>query len=365
MRVMFVDDESRVLTGIERALMLQSIEWECRFANSGQQALSMLEEWPTDVVISDMRMPFMDGAELLSHIRERWPGTIRIILSGYSDHDATARMLRVAHRFVSKPCDITVLIDMVKNTLTLRDMLQDPAVIDLVGHTTHLPTPSDVFIEIGNLLTRTDSDTRQMTRLLSQDPALCAKILQLANSSYFSRGYAITDIGNAIAHLGLDQVKLLMLASRVFEGAKTDPYIAQLQQNALLASTLAAHISPAQSVAQPAALLANVAHLIPEIRKIHAQSGNVDNNTTLHAAVSAYLLSLWGLPIDIVEAVAYHAEPSRAAETLFSTIGAVHVGVALANNTPLDLDYLAHTGMLDKQSQWQEMLTHIQETHHD
>lgn len=365
MQVMFVDDESRVLSGIERALIMQDIEWECRFASSGQQALSMLEEKPTDVVISDMRMPFMDGAELLSHVRERWPGTIRIILSGYSDPEATARMLAVAHRFVSKPCDTTALVGMVNNTLTLRDMLEDPSVIDIVGHTNHLPTASGVFVEVCHLLTHTDSDTRQITKLLSRDPALCAKILQLANSTYFSRGSPITDIGNAIAHLGLEQVKLLLLASQVFSGAKTDPYIAQLQQNALLASTLAAHISGRQSVAQAAALLANVAQLIPEMRKPHAEAESSDNTTTLNAVVSAYLLSLWGLPIDIVEAVAYHATPSRATETHFSVIGAVHVAVALANSRPLDQDYLAQTGMLDKQTQWQEMLTPIQETHHD
>ncbi|WP_252120312.1 response regulator [Symbiopectobacterium purcellii] len=117
MQVMFVDDESRVLSGIERALIMQNIEWECRFANSGQKALSMLEEQPADVVISDMRMPFMDGAELLSQIRTHWPGTIRVILSGYSDPDATERMLDVAHRFVSKPCESNVLIGMVKKHL--------------------------------------------------------------------------------------------------------------------------------------------------------------------------------------------------------------------------------------------------------
>ncbi len=365
MQVMFVDDESRVLSGIERALMMQNIEWECRFANSGQQALSMLEDNPADVVISDMRMPFMDGAELLSQIRARWPGTIRIILSGYSDADATARMLDVAHRFVSKPCESKMLIGMVKNTLSLRDMLQDPVVVNIVGHASHLPTASNVFVEICHLLAHSDSDTRQITRLLSSDPALSAKILQLANSTYFSRGSHITNIGNAIGHLGLDQVKILILASQVFSDAKTDPYIAQLQQSALLASTLAAQISGHQSTAQTAALLANIAQLIPEIRKHHGVTATTCSNTTVHAAVSAYLLSLWGLPLDIVEAVAYHEQPSLITDNVFSVVGAVHVSVALANSTPLDLNYLEQTGMLGKQPSWQDMLSHIQECNHD
>ncbi|MCW2475656.1 MULTISPECIES: response regulator [unclassified Symbiopectobacterium] len=365
MQVMFVDDESRVLSGIERALMMQNIEWECRFANSGQQALSMLEEQPADVVISDMRMPFMDGAELLSQIRTHWPGTIRVILSGYSDPDATERMLDVAHRFVSKPCDSNMLIGMVKNTLLLRDMLQDPAVVNIIGHASHLPTASNVFVEIDHLLAHSDRDTRHITRLLSSDPALSAKILQLANSTYFSRGSHITNIANAIGHLGLDHVKILILASQVFSDAKTDPHIAQLQQSALLASTLAAQISGHQSTAQVAALLANIAQLIPEIRQHHGLTATTRSNTTVNAAVSAYLLSLWGLPLDIVEAVAYHEQPSLITDTEFCVVGAVHVAVALANSTPLDMDYLEQTGMLSKQPLWQNMLAHIQECNHD
>lgn len=60
--------------------MMYNPDWECRFASSGPDALAMLEQTPADVVVSDMRMPFMDGAELLTQVRARWPGTVRIIL---------------------------------------------------------------------------------------------------------------------------------------------------------------------------------------------------------------------------------------------------------------------------------------------
>jgi YesN/AraC family two-component response regulator len=126
MQVMFVDDENRILSGIERSVMMYNPDWECRFASSGPQALTMLEETPADVVVSDMRMPFMDGAELLAQIRDRWPGTVRIILSGYSEPTSTQRMLQVAHQFVSKPCDSTALIAMIENTLTRRHAIEDP-----------------------------------------------------------------------------------------------------------------------------------------------------------------------------------------------------------------------------------------------
>lgn len=358
MRVMFVDDESRILTGIERALMMNDTEWECRFANCGPEALAMLAEMPADVVVSDMRMPFMDGAQLLEQVRERWPATIRIILSGYSDHDATLRMLDVAHRFVAKPCDSTVLLTMIESALNLRDMLQNPEVIALVGRTSRLPSVSKVFTEVCRLLADPTSDTRQLTRLMGSDPALSAKCIQLANSTYFSRGGHIHDIGSAITHLGLEQVKLLILASQIFADAKTDPYVKQQQQRALLASTLASHIAGRHGLESTAALLANIAQLIPELRDNKQQT----IPTELCAAVSAYLLALWGLPMDIVEAVALHVQPLRSVDKNFGVIGTVHVAVTLANNGVLNLDYLEHIGVLNKLSQWQEMLAHSQET---
>ncbi len=360
MQVMFVDDESRVLSGIERALMMQDTEWTCRFATSGLDALAMLAEEPADVVVSDMRMPFMDGAEFLAQVRDRWPGTIRIILSGYSEPDATLRMLDVAHRFVAKPCDSAVLLTMVANAMALRNMFQDPKVVDIVGRTSQLPAAPKVFTEINRLLTNPTSDTRQISALLSSDPALSARILQLANSAWFTRGNQINDINNAITLLGLDQVKQLVLASQVFADASTNPYVDKLQQKALLAATLAAHISDHHGLEPTAALLANIALLLPEFRTAEYQGITTGNNTPVHAAVGAYLLALWGLPMDIVEAVANHVQPSRNAEKTFGVQGTVHVAVMLANNGVLDLDYLEQTGVRDKLPLWQAMLARIQ-----
>lgn len=364
MQVMFVDDESRVLSGIERALIMQDTEWECRFASSGHEALTLLEEIPADVVVSDMRMPFMDGAEFLTQVRNRWPGTIRIILSGYSEPDATLRMLDVAHRFVSKPCDSSVLLTMVGSALTLRDMFQDPAVIEIVGRISRLPAAPKVFTEVNRLIASPTSDTRHIAALLGSDPALSAKIMQLANSAYFARGNHIHDIGSAITHLGLEQVKLLVLASQIFADAATDPYVEQLQGHALLASTLAARLSNRQGVESTAALLARIALLIPEMRKT-ACTTTTRGNIPLHAAVGAYLLALWGLPIDIVEAVAHHVQPALSLDQHFGVIGTVHVAVALANNVVPNTDYLDHTGVLDQLPLWQAMLTHSQENPDD
>jgi HD-like signal output (HDOD) protein/CheY-like chemotaxis protein len=358
MQVVFVDDESRVLAGIERTLAMSDADWDCRFFTSGQDALDALAGCPADVVVSDMRMPFMDGATLLGKVRERWPATLRIILSGYSDTECTLRMLDVAHQFVSKPCDNAVLLATLEGALSLRALFKDPSVLDVIGRVNRLPSAPRVFAELTRLLADPASDARLVSRLLGSDPALSARIMQLANSAYFtgSGGGTIKSIGDAINRLGIDQVRLLVLASQVFADSAEDPFVDQLQRRSLHASKLAAQIIDGHNAqAATAALLAHIGLLVPDLRDDAGQELKTICDTPLHAAVGAYLLGLWGLPMEIVDAVARHTHPDRATATGFGLAGAVHVAVALANGQTPDLTYLEHTGMLDQWPHWQRL----------
>ncbi|HEY4481440.1 MAG TPA: response regulator, partial [Candidatus Brocadiaceae bacterium] len=85
--IIFVDDELKVLQGLQRMLRSMRHEWDMKFATSGQKALDMLSKSPFDVIVTDMRMTGMDGAQLLREVMKRYPGVVRIILSGQTDQD--------------------------------------------------------------------------------------------------------------------------------------------------------------------------------------------------------------------------------------------------------------------------------------
>ena len=82
MRVMFIDDEPNILSGLRRILRPLRDQWQMQFADGGQAALDSLADAPCDVIVSDMKMPGMDGAELLSAVKKKYPTSIRIALSG-------------------------------------------------------------------------------------------------------------------------------------------------------------------------------------------------------------------------------------------------------------------------------------------
>jgi len=72
---------------------------------SGDEAIATFEQQHVDLIVSDVRMPGMDGGQLLSVVKERWPKTVRIIVSGYSDPAQAVRLTSLAHQYVAKPCD--------------------------------------------------------------------------------------------------------------------------------------------------------------------------------------------------------------------------------------------------------------------
>src|SRR5262245_61883545 len=104
-RLLFVDDEPNVLHGLRRSLYRMRGDWEMEFVDNATAALAMLEAQPYDAIISDMRMPSMDGADLLEQVKQRYPDTIRMILSGQSSKGALLRSIAPAHQFLAKPCN--------------------------------------------------------------------------------------------------------------------------------------------------------------------------------------------------------------------------------------------------------------------
>ena len=116
MRVLFVDDEPDILEGLQNVLRGRRRDWQMEFALSGPAAIAILGEQPFDVIVSDMRMPGMDGAELLQHVKQHYPGMARIVLSGHAERAAIMRAVPVAHQFLCKPCETDALVWVVERT---------------------------------------------------------------------------------------------------------------------------------------------------------------------------------------------------------------------------------------------------------
>src|SRR5579872_4509989 len=201
-RILFVDDEPKVLDGLKRMLYTFRRDWEMVFVTSGQEALTQLSSSNFDVVITDVRMPEMNGIELLAEVRERHPQVVRMVLSGAADQELTISSVTVAHQYLAKPCEATRLRETVDRALNLRVMLEDPALQKVVSRIHSLPSIPTVYRQLMEAVQSPDTTPKEIGGIVAQDVAMTAKVLQLVNSSFFGTTRQITRPTEAVIYLG-------------------------------------------------------------------------------------------------------------------------------------------------------------------
>jgi putative nucleotidyltransferase with HDIG domain len=359
--ILFVDDEQNLLDGLQRMMRGFRGEWDMHFAVSGAEALKIIETTPVDVIISDMRMPEMNGAELLREVMQRRPGIIRMILSGHADTDLLVRAVDVTHQFISKPCDLETFTSSVFRAIELRSLLQNDSLKTLVASMGSLPSVPALYVDMVHELQQPEASINKVGQIVSRDPAMTAKILQLANSAFFGRKRRLSNAAEAVAYLGLNLIRNLLLAVHAFkqfEPSKKGAFsIESLWEHSISTATLAREIAEGEGADRKLADDSFTAGLLHDIGKLmmacripeaHAEAVNLSKTNALplwmaeqqalsatHAEVGAYLFALWGLSDAIVEATAYHHRPSESPNSNFSALTAVH---AADCQTPIRAD---------------------------
>lgn len=388
-RILFVDDEPNILNGLRRMLRSMRKTWDTDFACSGREALEKMKVAPYDVVVSDMRMPGMDGAELLEHVKKQYPDSLRFVLSGQSDRETILRSIGPTHQFMSKPTDAETIKTIVNRAFILRELLQSDQLKSFVSKTDSLPSLPHVYTELITELKSPNTSSKKIAAIIEQDLGMTAKILQLVNSAFFGFSHHISNTTEAVTYLGLEALRSLVLMVNIFHeestlnipGFSLDAVRDHSIEVGALAQKLAKTSALPKSVQEyifMAALLHDSGKLVlaskaPEgyaevlkkqqnesISSFHAEKEVLE---ATHAEVGAFLLGLWGLVDPIVEAVAFHHTPSECPVNEISPLTYVHVANALvhekyesaSDNKEVDLDYLDRIGALGKLESWREI----------
>ena len=388
--ILFVDDESMILDGLRRRLRKQRTVWYRTFVTSGVEALQKMSEVPTDVVITDMRMAGMDGAYLLAEVRRQYPDVMRIALSGDTEKKVAKRAMPVAHQFLSKPCEPEDLVGAVNRVCRLRDQMEDQTLREVIARLDSLPSLPALYIEVSRAIASPDVSLRVIGRIVSRDIAMSTKLLRLVNSAFFMLRRRIVSVEDAVVYLGTDVLRDLILTLHIFSQLPPGPSIEgfsmpRLTRHSLMTAGIARAITQAETgdrrwteEASTAGMLHDIGLLIlavnlPDIYSRVYRTAREEARLryqvemevmgATHAQIGAYLLSLWGLPATVVEAVAEHHTPERGAAHSFSVITAVHAADILAHqlhptvlpSPEMHQDYLESLGVVSRLPRWQEM----------
>lgn len=386
--ILFVDDEPNILSGLKRMLRSLRTDMDLNFAGSGQDALEFLDKNNVDVIVTDMRMPKMDGATLLTKVQQRHPRVMRMILSGHAEQSSILQTVGVAHQFLAKPTSAEVLKDVLNRACVLQDMMGDEFLREFVSKIGSLPSLPTVYVELQDVLKNPEASVEEVGQVIEKDMAMSVKVLQLVNSAFFGLFKTVESPARAVNLLGVDTIKALVLNVGVFNEIGQDvelDKIEKLWKHSFRVAFYAKHIAQLEEQDEDGINHIFIAGLLHDIGKLLFYVHAADNYKKVvaeadkrpirchiaekevfhvdHALIGGYLLGLWGMPGPVVEGVAFHHSLQSYPGSSFCPAVAVHVADVIAcelqasqnfEKPLLEQNYLAQIGLLDKYEKWYE-----------
>ena len=390
-RILIVDDEVTLLRLMKLGMRSMAGEWDLHFAESGEEAMKLINEKAFDVVITDMRMPGMNGAQLLNHVLREHPRTVRIILSGYADLNEMMNCVGLTHQFLNKPCSLDDLKNCLRRVTNVQSHLNHDKIRAATAGLKNLPSLPKTYLEIAEAVQSDCCSTELIAEIAARDPGLSAKLLQIANSAYFGFGRKIFSVDEAVQLLGVSIIQSLALSTPLyssFDQKKCPGFpLEQIWDHSAQVAALGRglyrqHMDDPQLAEQAfaAGILHDIGKLIladsleaeySEVLKLSRETNTPlyqveqEKLHTTHAEVGAYLLAIWGLPIPLVETVACHHHPSRCGTKDISLAGIIHISNALQHTqpghadivpSPVDTDYLKQIHLDEHFEMWRQQL---------
>jgi HD-like signal output (HDOD) protein len=354
--VAFIDDDQRVLDGLRRS-MRKEVDLDCHFYLAGAELLDDFDKKFFDIVITDMRMPVMNGVDVLLAVKERNPSCIRIVLSGYSEDKLIIESLQAAHQYIAKPAALGKIKGCIERTIRVRDFLGNEDLRDSLSNIKSVPVLPEIYTKIMAEIASKNSSLDSIGAIVGKDIALTANILKLVNSAFFALVNHIESAQQGIGILGLDTIKNLAMSSSVFASKnaskQSQERIATLNRTGLevgmLVSKLSKILTNIDTKITDEAEMAGMMLGIGELVLLHAVEQDSDTKLLRygHEEVGSYLLGIWGLPFPLVEALRWHKNPSESGVTHISPLVIVHAAWAMHTLCSISGEVDLESGIID------------------
>lgn len=388
-RILFVDDDEYVLQGMRRMLHGSRQLWTTAYARDGAAALELMQNQPFDMIIADMQMPGISGAELLAETLHMHRGMIRFALSAYSNREMVIKAAGLSHQFFSKPCDAVRLRAAIANAFHFRDLVPPPMQAQITT-VECLPVSPRTLLRLSSLLAEPDASPTAAADIISRDLALSAKILHMAHWAFFMPRTQTRTIERAAHYIGIELLRDLILKGGFIRTIDNDLLslfpIARIFRHSRTVRTLAGRVAAALSTdpheadeAAVAGLLHDIGRMVliasrPEVyqallgapeastRSVHELESRAFG--VHHGQLGGALMLLWGIPGRIADAIAAHHNPAAADNPASPVVTAVHVADALAHQlereekqqaSRLDTDYIESLGLSSFVPEWQRL----------
>jgi len=347
--ILVVDDEPSILKAVRRVLIPE--RFNVFTAESGFEGLEILKEERIDLVISDYKMPKMNGFEFLKKVKNEYPNVYRIILSGYIEEGIVADgILRgIASTFIGKPWEGDALINKIKQISSIYMTINDEKLTQYINSIEKLPSLPETYREVSHAM-ENNASAKQLEDIIKKDISLATEILHIANSIFYG-SYKTLSLRQAIVRIGSLQLKNLILFNTMKNLSYTEvqkPHVRKLFNAAFVASKYYSSIYEAifgekLSVNYEAIpLLYNIGKVLllrfdfqnffkitNNLRKENfysfSKSEDEIKNIINHRDLGAYFLCSWNLPEIFIESSLFYTTPEKSSNEYKKEIKALSI----------------------------------------
>ncbi len=384
-RVLFIGSDPHWFQQAEHDVYCLQPNWLCQRAADSAEARVMVASTAFDALVLDSRVS--DKADLLGRLGDSAGRMICLVCCNLLDRSAVAQWNRPGIMPVSEASDAATMVANLIRADRLRSWMADPTIKSLIPRIHKLPAAPKLHTQVTEELQSPNGSMLVVARVISQDPVMSAKILQVANSAFFGQPSEIVDTAEAAMVLGAERIRALILLAGVFsqyDGTKCPGFLPEpIWNHSVQVAMYARAIAFAETkdarmaeAAFTAGLLHDIGKLIlaanlPEMyatalrlrasRKISDREAELGVFGISHAELGACLLASWGLPLPILEAIAWHHEPEKSPNRGYSLLAAVHVANAFAQEggpekgrDVIKVGFLLKTGLGDCRNRWRE-----------
>jgi HD-like signal output (HDOD) protein/ActR/RegA family two-component response regulator len=390
-KILIVDDNAADLAQLERDLEPMRAVWEMTFVQDARRAVLELSKKPFDAVMADLEMPELDGLSVLKEVASQLPNALRIIRCEAEKKSKVQAIAGGMPQVIFKQSDAEAIASSIIRNFRLNAWMGVPAVKSLLGRMKQLPSLPTLYTQVLKELNSPNGSMEVVAQTIAKDPVMTAKMLQVVNSAFFALSREIMEPVEAVMYMGAERTKSLILLAKVFsqfEHAKCPSFsVDELWRHSMTTAAFAMNIAKEETkdtglidMAFTAGLVHDIGKLLlaanvpveyglaldqAERRKLSAREVELEIFGATHASLGACLLATWGLPVPLLDAIAWHHEPLEGCDNQFSVTTAVHIANALyyektgdltrGHASKIDRKYLSHLHMADRPNRWRQL----------
>jgi putative nucleotidyltransferase with HDIG domain len=360
MKVLIVDNVDQSLLALKQAFY--NGPCQTAYVDNGKHALKALNQHKFDVIISVLNLGKISGLEILKAISLKYPSMIRVAIINdiESENRLNAQARNICHYTFALPLNVENIHQSISAIADNNKAITKDHIVKAVAKVKTLPSPPKVYLQLNAIIEESNTDSGKISEIISQDPALAAKVLQFSNSSFMNQGKQINNITEAITRMGIETLSCIVMTAELFSYEPDIPEFSLIKEQLHCLSTARLAASMVKAELKRDTLLAGLLHDIGKVvlfemdakltntyfqyRVKSANNNALENKVfgTDHNHVGGYLLHMWSFSYHLIEAVVMHHRPEKLLKKSFGIAQAVYLADVLLREQQPEPKFIEH-----------------------